>query len=235
MFIRSLLCLSLVAGGCSGVCLVQDHVSSTGVPPTSPAQMPKAQAFPLIMNQNVVAGKAPVGSKVQASLGIATLVNGTVIPQGAVFSGEVIESQAMNSSEPSRLSIRIDSAQWKNGSLPMRAYLTQWYYPLTWDAGPDLHGPAQSPKRTWNGMGQYPAPKSPAYEPFPAGADSEQGSPASGESSTTADHPVKLKDVESEPNSAGGITLVSSRLNLKLDKRTTYVFSSIDIASSQAR
>lgn len=235
MFTRSLLCLSVVISGCLGVCLVQDHVSGTGVTPTSPTLMPKAQAFPLIMKQNVVAGKAPVGSKIQANLEIATLVNGTVIPQGAEFSGEVIESRAMTSSEPSRLSIRVDSAQWKNGSLPIQAYLTQWYYPLTWDSGQDLHGPAQAPKRTWNGMGQYPAPKSPAYEPFPAGADSEQGSSTNGASSKTADHPVKLKDVESERNSAGGITLVSSRSNLKLDKRTTYVFSSTEIASSQAK
>lgn len=233
MFTRSLLCLSVVVSGCLGVCLVQDHVSGTGVPPTSPAQTPRAQTFPLILEQNVVAGKAPVGSKIQAKLWIATLVNGTVIPQGAVFSGEVIESQARTSSEPSRLSIRIDSAQWKNGSLPMRAYLTQWYFPITWDAGQNLHGPEQSPKRTWNGMGQYPDPKSPAYEPFPAGVDSNQGSSASGASSTTVDHPVKLKEVESERNSAGGITLVSSRSNLKLDKRATYVFSSPDLASSQ--
>ncbi len=46
------------------------------------------------MRQNVVAGKTPVGTKVEAKLTIATLVKGTVIPEGAVFSGEVVDSVA---------------------------------------------------------------------------------------------------------------------------------------------
>jgi hypothetical protein len=58
---------------------------------------------------------------------LGTLLNGTVISKGAVLSGEVIESMAKSPTEPSRLAVRMDSAQWKNGSAPVKFYLTPWY------------------------------------------------------------------------------------------------------------
>ena len=88
------------------------------------------QEFPVTMRQNVKAGKTPVGTKIEAKLTIATLVNGTVIPAGAIFSGEVVESAAKSSSDPSRIAIRMDSVQWKNASKPITVYLTAWYYPI---------------------------------------------------------------------------------------------------------
>lgn len=66
----------------------------------------------------------------QAKLRMATLVNGTVIPQGAVFSGKVVESAAKTKTDPSKLAIRIDSAQWKNGSTALKIYLIGWFYPF---------------------------------------------------------------------------------------------------------
>ncbi len=53
-----------------------------------------AREFPVTMRQKVVAGKTPVGTKVEANLTIATLVDGKVIPMGATFSGEVVDSAA---------------------------------------------------------------------------------------------------------------------------------------------
>jgi len=44
-----------------------------------------------------------------------------------------------------------------------------------------------------------------------------------------------MKNVESECNSGGGITLVSSRSNLKLDKVTTYMFASAEMPASTAK
>jgi hypothetical protein len=44
-----------------------------------------------------------------------------------------------------------------------------------------------------------------------------------------------MKDVEAQSNGAGGITLVSNRSNLKLDKLTTYVFSTTDPVSGRAK
>src|ERR1051325_319659 len=84
--------------------------------------------FPVTMQQKITAGITPVGTKVQAKLTISTLVHGTVIPRDAVLSGEITESVAKSSDVPSKLGIRMDMAQWKNGSLPIKVYLTDWYY-----------------------------------------------------------------------------------------------------------
>ena len=70
-----------------------------------------ALEFPVIMRQNVVAGTTPVGTKVQAKLAVATLVDGVVVPRDAVLSGEVTESVAKSAIDPSRLAIRMDSAR----------------------------------------------------------------------------------------------------------------------------
>lgn len=97
-------------------------------PPSTPPGSADLE-FPVTMRQNVTAGVTAVGTKVQAKLAVATLVKGTVIPQNAILSGEVTESQAKSSSEPSRLAIRLDSAQWKKGSAAIKVYLTAWIYP----------------------------------------------------------------------------------------------------------
>ena len=61
----------------------------------TPAASPsRVREFPVVMQQSITAGKTAVGTKVQAKLSVATLVEGKVIPRNAVFSGEVIESVA---------------------------------------------------------------------------------------------------------------------------------------------
>ncbi len=99
---------------------------------TTPAanSFPAGLEFPVNMRQTVAAGKTPVGTKVQAKLTVATLVGGVVVPQDAILSGEVTESVAKSATNPSRLAIRMDSAQWTNGSAPIKVYLTAWYYPV---------------------------------------------------------------------------------------------------------
>ena len=71
------------------------------------------------MRQNVAAGTTSVGTKVQAKLAVATLVDGMVVPRDAVLSGEVTESVAKSATDPSRLAVRMDSAQWKKGPAPI--------------------------------------------------------------------------------------------------------------------
>lgn len=88
-----------------------------------------AREFPVLLQQNVIAGRTAVGTKVQAKLTVATLVDGIVIPKNAVFYGEVAQSAAKSKTLPSLLAIRMDSVQWKNGSQPLKVYLTAWYYP----------------------------------------------------------------------------------------------------------
>ncbi|HTS35856.1 MAG TPA: hypothetical protein VMH04_09305 [Candidatus Solibacter sp.] len=193
-----------------------------------------AREFPIVLQQNVVAGKTAVGAKIQAKLNLATLVNGTVIPRNAVLSGEVVESSAKSEQEPSRLSIRMDSAQWNEGSMPIKAYLTAWFYPTVISPGQDLqYGPMQPASRTWNGEGQYPDANSKVYRPFPGG-DSNQNSGAPDTSSASTSHNrVAMKNVEAEAGADGVITIVSRHSNIKLDKSTTYILSSGELPAAK--
>jgi hypothetical protein len=94
--------------------------------------------LPITLRQNVEAGKTAVGTKVEARLVIGTMIEGGVLPRGAVILGEVIESVAKSENSPSRLAIRMDSAQWKNGGAKFKFYMTAWYYPPAPMAPPDL-------------------------------------------------------------------------------------------------
>jgi hypothetical protein len=191
--------------------------------------------FPVTLEQSVVAGKTPVGTKIQAKLEVATLVDGTVIPRNAIFSGEVLESVAKTKTDPSRLAIRMDSVQWKNGSASLKVYSTAWYYPAKDASGQNLqYGPTQPANRTWNGEGQYPDPNSKIYKPFP-GSDSNDKSASVPDtpSATISNHRVVMKDVETASGNDGEITLVSKHSNIKLDKLTTYVLASRDLVPAK--
>lgn len=182
-----------------------------------------------MLQQSVTAGKTPPGTKVQAKLGVATLVSGTVIPRNAVFSGEVIESVAKTKSDPSRIALRMDSVQWKDGSAAVKVYLTAWYYPARDAMGQDLqYGPQEPANRTWNGQGQYPD-SSKSYKPFPGTESGKDSAVPDTPAATTANHRVLMKDVEYANGADGTLALVSKRTNLKLDKLTTYVLAGGDL------
>jgi len=198
------------------------------------SSVPSAQEFPVTLQQSVTAGKTPPGTKIQARLEAATLVNGTVIPRNAVFTGEVVESVAKTKSDPSRVALRMDSVQWKdgskNGSASVRVYLTAWYYPTRDATGQDLqYGPEQPANRTWNGQGQYPDPNSKVYRPFPGNeSDKSAGAPDT-PATTPSNHRVLMKDVEAATANDGSLELVSKHSNIKLDKLTIYVLASGDL------
>jgi hypothetical protein len=218
-------------------------------PNSSPGRFSGDIEFPVIMRQNVAAGATAVGSKVEAKLAVATLVNGVVVPQGAILSGEVVESMAKSASNPSRLAIRMDSAQWKNGAaskvlqLTKKVYLTGWYYPFETpkprhfsDESSDTPGhrgsipPYSAPDSTPN----YPDPNATASQPFPGrdpsrSTDTIPGPPAPGPS--LSQHRVLMKNVESSRSDEGAIILMSRRSSIKLDKSTTYVLASADFRS----
>lgn len=190
--------------------------------------------FPVVMRQAVDAGKTPVGTKVQAKLVAATLLNGVVVPRDAVLDGEVTESVAKSKTNPSRLAICMDTAQWKNGSAPVRVYLTAWYYPEVEMMNQDIsYGPADAAnsKQKWNGMGTYPDPNNPvSQDKFPgrdSGADPGPGSVTP--SSSIAKHRVLMKHIESTPGKDGGVTLTSDHATIKLDRLTTYVLAASDL------
>ncbi|HET7890202.1 MAG TPA: hypothetical protein VFL34_01680 [Candidatus Sulfotelmatobacter sp.] len=183
------------------------------------------QELPVILQQNVTAGKTAVGTKVQAKLSIATLLNGVVFPRNSILSGEVVESAAKTKSESSRIGIRMDSLTWKDKSAPVKLYLTSWYYPSISQSGQNLqYGPTEPPQRTWNGAGAYPDPNSPAYKPFPDGSDKSPSVPDT-PTSKTSDRRAPMKDVDVQRGGDGGIILVSRHSNIKLDHFTTYVLA----------
>jgi hypothetical protein len=193
-----------------------------------------AVEFPVIMQEHVDAGKTAVGTKVRAKLVVATMVDGAVVPRDAIFSGEVTESAAKSAEAPSRLAIRMDSAQWKNGSAPIKVYLTSWIYPVASMTGQDLSyeppDSANSPKR-WNGAGPYPDPNNPISQQKMPGRDTgnDTNPVPPTPSSNISKHRVLMKNVESVHNSDGAITLTSKHSNIKLDKTTTYVLASGDL------
>jgi len=185
------------------------------VPPTPAAGI----EFPVHMQQKVSAGKTPVGSKIRARLVIATLVKGTVIPEGAILSGQVTESLAKSVTLPSRLGVRMDSAQWKNGSFSIRVYLTAWYYPV---ATPNQGQPSDLSDGSSPVGSVFPRSTRNHHATTPPGSDADAPSlPAP----NIPQHRVLMKNVESMRNSDGTVTLTSNHSNLKLDKGTTYVLA----------
>lgn len=185
--------------------------------------------FPVMMRQKVAAGTTPVGTKVQAKLAFATLVGRVVVPQGAVLSGEVTESVPKSATDASRLGIRMDSAQWKNGSVAIKVYLTAWFYPVA----PPLQDLSTDPRddvairaRRRRGADNSNDPKTSASAPFPGrAAGTDPAPPPPSPEQGFSKHRVLMKNVESERNNVGAITLVSKSVDIKLDKDTAYVLA----------
>jgi hypothetical protein len=193
-----------------------------------------ALELPIALQQKIEAGKTQVGAKVTGKLLIATLVNGTVIPNGAVFTGEVLESVKKSGDTPSRLAIRMNSVKWKNGSSTFTVYLTSWYYPprllSTDNDGSDPSGISGSaeigtgagsrlPPSVGVSGGRFP-PSDPSLFP-----DTAPGPP----DSYISKHRVLMDGVHSEHKADGVVVLVSSKHNIKLDRAYTYVLASGDL------
>ena len=184
--------------------------------------------FPVTMRQRVIAGTTPVGTKVQAKLAFATLVGRVVVPQGAILSGEVTESVPKSATDASRLGIRMDSAQWKNGSVTIKVYLTPWYYPLAplQGSSTDLPDDVAVGSRRRRRTGNSTYPNTSASAPFPGGGSgTDPAPPPPSPEQGFSKHRVLMKNIESERNNVGAITLVSKSVNIKLDKDTAYVLA----------
>ena len=231
MFTRRMLVRNVVSASVLG------SLALCGQQKSAAAPAPAALEFPVTMQQNVTAGSTSVGAKIKAKLTVATLVNGVVFPRDAVFLGEVTESVAKSASGPSRLAIRMDSVEWKNGSAPIKVYLTGWYYPPRIDVEQDIAPDAANssiPWKTGNGAHRRSDPNSPSSQPFP-GHDLDR-SPNWGPTAPaadTSDHRVMMKNVESTRNQDGSIVITCARSNIKLDKRTTYVLAAGELVPAK--
>lgn len=161
------------------------------------------QEFPVVFESSVTAGKTPVGTTIQAKLSIATLLNGIVVPQNAEFSGEIVVSQARTKNQPSRLSLRMDSVSWKNGSARVKVFLSDWFSP------------------------RIPEPQS--LQPGIT-ISSVDGPPVS--NLPTSQHWEKMKDIDSEHASDGMVTLVCKQRTVKIYRYITYVLTTGDLAET---
>ncbi len=189
----------------------------------APSPRPVLREFPLTLQQSIESGKNKIGTKVQAKLAVATLFQGTVIPRNAVFSGVVIESDAKSAKDPAKLAIRMETAEWKDWSTSMTAYLMPLYYTITDQAGQRLPNESQDPdSRTLDGEQS----QSPMQRSFPHESQASQA--AIPETPTTSNRPVPMKNVALARADEGGAALVSEHGNIKLNKLTTYVFAAVE-------
>ena len=172
------------------------------------------QEFPLVLQSSVLAGKTPVGTKIQAKLTIATLFNGNVVPRNAKFFGEIVVSQAKTKNQPSRLSVRMDSVRWENGSAPVRGFLTALFYPSITESQNSQSRPVQ--------MKCSSDPDCHEFWPPPQDVGS----------SPTSQHLERMKGVDSERTSDGTLALVCRQHTIKLDSSTTYLLMAGDLATS---
>jgi hypothetical protein len=185
--------------------------------------------LPILMQQKVSAGKTLVGTKVHAKLAVATLLNGVVLPEDAILTGEVIESVAKSATNPSILGIRMDSAQWASGVAHIKAYLTAWYYPLETkaddDSSPDSPYAATNLKH-WNGPGYVPDSSIRLAQPVPnrnTEQDKAPTAPSAAPVSSISKHRTLMKDVQTTSHSDGALALTSKQSTIKLDKTTIYM------------
>lgn len=210
----------VVQGAILGFC----SMASIGQQRPSASASPVLREFPMILQQNIEAGKTPAGTKVQGKLTAATLFAGVLIPKNAIASGVVVESESKKTGKNgARLAIRMISATWNGGWTPLGAYLMPLYYPTIEQTMPNL--PTESPdpdSRTLNGPNQ--SSSSPMSRPSLSG-DSEASQAAIPSIPTISHHPVRMGNVTLAPTSDGGIALVSEKTNIKLFKMTTYIFA----------
>jgi len=181
--------------------------------------------LPITLRQNIEAGKTAVGTKVEGRLVIGTMIEGGVLPRGAVIFGEVIESVAKSENSPSRLAIRMDSAQWKNGAAKFKVYMTAWYYPPAPMAPPDLSYGPPGDKRNWGGVDPTVDTTDPPNPAQRLSTQQDNGMNVGAPASIISKKRVLMKNIKSASGADGSVVLVSSRSNIKLNKVTTYVLA----------
>jgi hypothetical protein len=216
---------TLVVFGC-GILIAL--VSPTRAQQTAPASTPTALSkgasaaleWPVTFQQTVTAGMNAVGTKAQAKLLIATQFNGTVVPAGAVLSGEVVESQAKSATTPSRLAIRMNRVQWKDvGPFEVKLYLTHWYHPFRPIAREE--GPAQPYEHGEIGLRA-------AYPQEQPGRILQEAVSDSG--GLVSPKLLAIKNVEATSCNDGTVVLTSNKSNIKLDKGIIYVLGVNDLS-----
>ena len=196
---------------------------------TNGASVCVACELPVILRQSIEAGKTTVGTKVEARLIMATMIKAGVIPRDAVISGEIVESVAKSGNSPSRLAIRMDSAQWRNGAAKFKMYLTAWYYPPAPMAAPDLSYGPPGDRRNWGGVDPTVDTTDPPNPAQKLSTHQDNGVNAGAPASVISTRRVLMNNVKSESGTDGSVILVCSRSNIKLNKVTTYLVAMSEV------
>ena len=189
--------------------------------------------LPITLRQSVEAGKTAVGTKVEGRLMMATMMSGGVLPRGSVISGEVTESVAKTKDSPSRLAIRMDSAQWKNGAAKLTVYLTSWIYPPAPMAPPNISYVPQGDRRNWGGTDPTVDTTDPPNPAQRLSTHQDTGMNTDAPASIISGKRIRMKNVNSASGSDGSLVLVSSRSTIKLNKVTTYVLAMTELGGGK--
>ncbi len=80
--------------------------------------------IPAVVSRTIRAEKVRPGDEVRFDLVEGILLGqGVVIPSGAHLRGHVLKAEPITASSPSRLSVEVDSAEWRHGEVPLHAFI----------------------------------------------------------------------------------------------------------------
>jgi hypothetical protein len=81
--------------------------------------------IPAVLNKTIRVDKVKPGDEVRLDLVEAILVgHGLVMPEGTHLYGHVLESEPLTASSSSRLSIKVERAEWRHQQLPLHAFIS---------------------------------------------------------------------------------------------------------------
>ncbi len=206
------------------------------------AQQPKVNSpvqprieLPAVLQQKIVAGSTAVGTEVRAKLTIATLVNGVVLPDGAVITGRVEKSLAKTADSLAHLKIKFESAHWKTGDLKLEIYLVGSYYPIEFQTPADQVSGAHAEVGVM--VGGSPAVGRGRNGIPPSDAETPQDDPTDPRPNIThsevSNHSVRIKNVDTAVATDGGLEITSNERNLKLNKGIIYSLQSAGAAPAK--
>jgi hypothetical protein len=160
--------------------------------------------FPLRLKSKIIAGKTPVGSAVEGTLVMATLVNGVVIPENAVFTGVIQESVKHEGNAPSRIRVHVTAAKWSGKSMAVELYATGHIYPPFSDKldPEEIERMRDLFRRGVMAASDPTAPSAPRYDP----------------------RRLINKNIRNERSPTGEVVVVSEKSNIEMSGGAVYCF-----------
>ena len=93
-------------------------------PTTATSPVPDNLSIPARLSKTIDTGKCKAGDKVELKTLEPVLIgNGVVMPENAKLSGKIVAAASRQDDKPSWLLLVVDRAEWKEHSLPLRAFI----------------------------------------------------------------------------------------------------------------